>query len=142
MDLSKLSQILQGEAKFRFKQVYQSLYQDYISDWQQISVLPLSLRERLIKECPLDIQGVIVKDKNDKRAEKALITFSDGISVEAVLIRHRDGRHTLCLSSQAGCALACSFCATGKAGFKRNLSAEEIEQQYLFWARHLVVENK
>jgi 23S rRNA (adenine2503-C2)-methyltransferase len=142
MDLSQLSKVLQKEPKFRFKQVYQALYQDLISDWQEASVLPLALREHLKLECPLDIQFELIKEPGKKATEKALITFPDGAKVETVLIRHRDGRHTLCLSSQVGCALNCSFCATGQAGFTRDLEANEIVEQFFFWARQLKEEGR
>ncbi|HQL34821.1 MAG TPA: 23S rRNA (adenine(2503)-C(2))-methyltransferase RlmN [bacterium] len=142
MDLSKLSGILQTEPKFRFRQVYQALYGELISDWAQASVLPLNLRERLNQDCPLDITAEISVDPGDKSSLKALLTWADGVSVETVLMRHRDGRHTICLSSQAGCPLGCAFCATGQGGFFRNLSADEIVQQFIFWARFLKQENK
>ena len=137
MDLSKLSEIIQAEPKFRFKQVYQAIYVDLIDDWKQASVLPLSLRERLNVECPLSIKAELEKDSNDKRSEKALIYFEDKVAVETVLIRQRNHRYTVCVSSQAGCALGCKFCATGEAGFIRNLSASEIVEQFFFWARRL-----
>ncbi|MBN2884905.1 23S rRNA (adenine(2503)-C(2))-methyltransferase RlmN [Patescibacteria group bacterium] len=137
MNLSKLSEILQAEPKFRFKQVYQALYIDLVDDWQQVSVLPLALRERLNIECPLSIEAELQKDTTDKRSEKAMIYFDDKVAVETVLIRQRNQRYTVCLSSQAGCALGCAFCATGAAGFTRNLSAEEIVEQFFFWARRL-----
>lgn len=142
MDLSKLSGILQAEPKFRFRQAYQALYREFISNWSQASVLPLSLRERLNQDCPLDIVAETSIDPEDKYSLKALITFTDGVSVETVLMRHRDGRHTICLSSQAGCPLGCAFCATGQGGFFRNLSAEEIVQQFIFWARYIKAEDK
>lgn len=142
MNISQLSEVLKNQPKFRFKQAYQAVYQDYISDWQEASVLPIALRAQLNELCPLDINGELIKDKLKKEAEKVLITYDDDVTIETVLIRHRDGRHTICLSSQAGCPLACSFCATGAAGFERDLSAEEIQQQYIFWARQLKKENK
>lgn len=135
MNITKLSEILQSEPKFRFKQAYQALYQDLIDDWSKASVLPLSLRERLNEECPITIKAEVVVDGD--YTEKALIYFEDGVAVETVLMKNRDGRQTVCVSSQAGCPLACSFCATGAAGFIRNLSAVEIIEQYFFWARRL-----
>ncbi len=142
MDLSKLSAILQTEPKFRFKQAYQALYVDLITDWAQASVLPLALRERLNQECPLSIAAEVNLDTDRTNSEKALITFEDQVSVETVLMRHRDGRHTVCLSSQAGCPLGCTFCATGAGGFFRNLEADEIVQQFFFWARRLRAEGR
>ena len=90
----------------------------------------------------MDITAEISVDPGDKSSLKALLTWADGVSVETVLMRHRDGRHTICLSSQAGCPLGCAFCATGQGGFFRNLSADEIVQQFIFWARFLKQENK
>lgn len=142
MNLSKLSQVLQKEPKFRFKQIYHALYQDLISDWSQASVLPLALRDKLNAECPLGIKAELIKEAGKKGAEKALITFADDSIVETVLIRHRDGRHTLCLSVQVGCALNCAFCATGQAGFSRNLEVNEILEQFFFWSRQLKFENR
>lgn len=84
----------------------------------------------------------------DKNTIKALITLKDGLKIETVLMRHKprsrasslrgkDKRNTICVSSQIGCPLACTFCATGKMGFKRNLEAWEIVEQVLFFARYL-----
>lgn len=134
MNTEKLSSILQGQAKFRFKQVEKALYQDYISNWQDLSVLPKELREQLNIECPLDIKAELIGGK------KALITFADGKEVETVLIKQKHGdsfRYTICISSQVGCALGCAFCATGDMGFSRNLEASEMLEQVIFWARHL-----
>ncbi|NCB20405.1 MAG: 23S rRNA (adenine(2503)-C(2))-methyltransferase RlmN [Clostridia bacterium] len=137
MDISQLSKTLKALPKYRFNQAFQAVYQDYISDWQELSVFPLALRADLNLICPLTINGKVIKDGTNRDTEKALITYKDGVVVETVLIRHRDKRHTLCLSTQAGCPLACSFCATGNAGFQRDLTSEEIQQQYIFWAREL-----
>lgn len=136
MDISNLSNILQKEAKFRFKQAHKALFSDFISDWQDVSVFPLELRQKLARDCPLEIKSQIFKSDN-KKTTKALITFNDNLSVETVLIRQKDNRFTVCLSSQIGCPLACNFCVSGSMGFKRNLSKMEIIEQFLFWARYL-----
>ncbi len=136
MDISNLSNILQKEAKFRFKQAYKALFSDFISDWQDVSVFPLELRKKLSENCPLEIKSQIL-DSNNKKSSKALITFSDNLSVETVLIKQKDNRYTVCLSSQIGCPLACNFCLSGKMGFKRNLCKLEIIEQFLFWSRYL-----
>lgn len=141
MNLSKLSNILKKEPKFRFQQAFKSLYQDVISDWSQASVLPLSLRETLNKECPLGINYELIEDLDRGRVKKALIIFEDNVKVETVLIRNKDKRYTICLSSQAGCPLACVFCSTGKSGFIRNLTAAEILEQAFFWLRHIKSKN-
>jgi len=142
MNLSHLSKILQTEPKYRFVQVNKAVWQDFISSWQEMSNLPRGLKERLDAECPLDIPAQLDKNTNRNKSLKALITLFDGESVETVLIRHKDKRNTVCVSSQVGCALACEFCATGDFGFRRNLTAEEIVVQVVFWARYLKAEKK
>jgi 23S rRNA (adenine2503-C2)-methyltransferase len=136
MNLTNLSTILSSEPAYRFKQVGHLLYKDLIDDWNKASNLPKDLKEKLAAECPLEIKADILKS-GDRQAIKALITLDDGSRIETVLMRHSDKRRTICLSSQVGCPLGCSFCATGMLGFKRNLTKEEIIEQAIFWARYL-----
>jgi 23S rRNA (adenine2503-C2)-methyltransferase len=105
-------------------------------NWLEVKTFPLDLREKLNKECPLNISGQ-ANISEDRQAIKALIAFEDGLKVETVLMKHNDGRNTVCVSSQIGCPLGCAFCATGKMGFKRNLHDFEIVEQILFFARYL-----
>jgi len=146
MNLNNLSTILAAEPKFRYTQINQALFKDFISSWEEASSLPKVLREKLILECPLDIKAEILKSVNGPKSSKALITLVDGELVETVLIRQHgkdhEGRNTICVSTQVGCPLACAFCATGQNGFSRNLSAEEIIEQLVFWGRYLVKEGK
>jgi len=142
MNLSKLSAILQSEPKYRFAQVNKAVWQDFISSWQEVSSLPKTLREKLELECPLEIAAEIDKNSSKNKSVKALITLDDGEAVETVLIRQKDKRNTVCVSSQVGCALACEFCATGSFGFRRNLKSEEIVEQVIFWSRYLKAEKK
>ncbi|MBU4275021.1 23S rRNA (adenine(2503)-C(2))-methyltransferase RlmN [Patescibacteria group bacterium] len=147
MNITKLKDILKKEPPYRLKQVEKIIFQDLINDWSQAKVLPVGLREELNKKCPLkiDFQASVSKDE---KTVKALIILEDGLKIETVLMRHqprdktstprdKDCRNTVCVSSQAGCPLGCSFCATGKSGFKRNLKASEIVEQILFFARLL-----
>src|SRR3989344_5701279 len=69
----------------------------------------------------------------DNQSIKAVFTLEDGAKIESVLMKHADGRRTVCLSSQVGCAICCEFCATGQQGFKRNLSVQEIIDQISFF---------
>lgn len=142
MNLSKLSSILQTEPKYRFAQVNKALWVDFVSQWSEASSLPKALREKLENECPLEITAEIDKNKSHNKSVKALITLFDGEAIETVLIRQKDQRDTVCVSSQVGCPLACEFCATGNFGFRRNLKSEEIVEQVLFWSRYLKAENK
>lgn len=140
MNLENIKLILEGQPKFRYKQVYQAIYNDLIGDWMENSTLPLSLREELNQECPLEIQAELFGSEKSE-TQKALLTLADNNKVETVLMRHEDGRCTVCVSSQVGCPLGCAFCATGKLGFKRNLTVDEIISQVLFFARLLKKEN-
>lgn len=136
MELVQIQKILDKEPKYRLKQANKVLFQDLIRDWQEATVFPVDLREKLNKKFPIRIsaQTFFSKDKNTVRA---LIALDDGLKTETVLMHHQDKRNTVCVSSQIGCPLGCSFCATGKMGFKRNLSAWEIVKQVLFLARYL-----
>lgn len=150
MDLSKLSTVLADQPSYRYRQVNKFLFQDYISSWDEASSLPKSLREELAKNCPLEIEAEVLVSGQSKKSRKALIKLEDGELVETVLIQQKgkevskdDGgegfnfRNTVCISSQVGCPLNCAFCATGQSGFTRNLSAEEIISQVVFWQRFL-----
>jgi len=136
MDFLVLEDFLKGEPNYRFKQVKEALYGDLIENWNEATVLPLPLRKNLEKNFPLSVEAETFVSK-DKRTTRALIELRDGLKVEAVLMQHKDKRNTVCVSSQIGCPLGCLFCATGKMGFKRNLSASEIVEQVLFFARRL-----
>lgn len=140
MNLNNLKNVLVGQPKFRFGQAYKAIYQDLISDWNENTTLPLNLREQLNQECSLEIKAELFgSDKSE--TQKALLTLDDDSKIETVLMRHEDGRRTVCVSSQVGCSLGCAFCATGKLGFKRNLTVNEIISQVLFFARILKKEN-
>lgn len=138
MNLSILHQVIKDEAKFRHSQIEQAVFVDLIDNWDQATVLPKSLREKLNAECPLDIPAELIKTSGRKESTiKALIKLEDGKEIEAVLIRQPGARNTVCVSSQVGCPLHCAFCATGQLGFSRNLKAHEIVEQVLLFMREL-----
>ncbi|OGZ79585.1 MAG: 23S rRNA (adenine(2503)-C(2))-methyltransferase [Candidatus Staskawiczbacteria bacterium RIFOXYD2_FULL_37_9] len=154
MDLENLEKILENEPDFRLKQANEAVFKKYISDWSDATFFTKELREKLNKECPLEILAETLFSKNQKTnnthilttvkngvsgadSVKAKITLKDGLEIETVLMRHEDGRNTVCVSSQVGCPLGCLFCATGKMGFKRNLSVNEILEQAIFFNRYL-----
>ncbi|MGA2417849.1 MAG: 23S rRNA (adenine(2503)-C(2))-methyltransferase RlmN [Candidatus Staskawiczbacteria bacterium] len=140
MDLEKLEKILAGEPGFRVKQANEAVFKNFISDWSSATFFTDVLREKLNKECPLKIDAEVLVSKKENSV-KAKITLSDGLQIETVLMAHRDGRNTVCVSSQVGCPLGCLFCATGKMGFKRNLTTDEILEQVIFFERYLKNEN-
>jgi 23S rRNA (adenine2503-C2)-methyltransferase len=141
MDLTKLEKILADEPKYRLKQAIQAAYVDFASNWDEVMTLPKTLRDTLNKEAPLGIQSDVQESK-DRDSSKVLITMHDGLAIETVLLKHSDGRRTVCVSSQVGCPLACTFCATGQMGYKRNLTAMEIIEQVMFWSRELKQANE
>jgi len=145
MNFLCLQKILSNKPPFRLKQARQAIFRDLAEDWNKASALPLALREKLNRECPLKIKGELIGSKEEKNALKAVLTMADGLKIETVLMRHQtkaSPRNTVCVSSQAGCALGCSFCATGAGGLKRSLTAEEIVEQVLFFARFLKKQNE
>lgn len=136
----KIEQVLKNEPIYRIRQAREAVYQKLISDWSQATNLPKNLRDILNENCPLEIDAEIFKSK-DGKTTKALLRLADGLNIECVLMRHKDrdegNRNTVCVSTQVGCSLGCTFCATGKMGFKRNLTGDEIVNQILFFARKL-----
>ncbi len=132
-----------GEASFRAKQVYSWLFQHLVTDFFQMTNIPLALRTRLAEEA--SIGPMIVRSEQhskDDRTRKILLELADGKLVESVLmlypsIGESSPRATVCVSSQAGCAYGCTFCATGQMGFDRHLSSGEIVAQVLYFAREL-----
>lgn len=135
MDFSALEKELSQEPAFRLKQAKKAVFRDLIEDWRKLTVFSALLREKLAAACPLSIKAEIFESA-DQETIKALIELEDSLKVETVLMRH-GGRNTVCVSSMVGCPLACEFCATGKMGFKRHLTAGEIAEQVLFFARLL-----
>ena len=141
MDLSNLEKVLADEPGYRLKQANDAVYKNFISDWSEATFFTKDLRDRLNKECPLKIEAdVLISKKED--SVKARISLKDGLKIESVLMRHKDGRNTVCVSSQVGCPLGCLFCATGKMGFKRNLTCDEIIEQVIFFDRYLKSEKQ
>ena len=133
--------ILGKHPKFRLDQAKRDLFKDLIGNWQDSTVLPKDLKGELEDKFPIDISAETVVSKEGDTI-KAVIELEDGVVIETVLMRHRDGRNTVCTSSQAGCPLNCAFCATGMMGFKRSLSSWEMVRQVLFFARLLKKEEK
>jgi len=134
MESTAIKKILADQPAYRHRQIQEAIYQKLISNWEEATALPKDLRDRLAGEAPLEIKAEIIADG---ATQKAAIALTDGNIIESVLIKNADGRNTVCVSSQVGCALGCLFCATGQNGYKRNLTAEEIVAQALLFARLL-----
>jgi len=126
-----------GEPSFRATQVWQGLYRQFWSTPDEFTNLPAPFRKKLAENfrfAPLAPAQSL--HSSDGETVKTLFQLPDGRSIEAVLM-HYDVRRTLCISTQAGCAMGCVFCATGQMGFKRHLTSGEIVEQVLYYARHL-----
>lgn len=141
MDLEKLYKILADQPKYRTQQAKDAIFKRLASNWSEATNLSKDLKDKLNKECPLEINGQIF-ESNKTNTSKALITLHDNWQIETVMMSHKDGRHTVCVSTQVGCPLGCTFCATGKLGLKRNLKVEEMLEQVLFFSRILKKQNK
>jgi 23S rRNA (adenine2503-C2)-methyltransferase len=134
MDLDLLRSTLGDEPAFRERQVWRWLSAG-ASSYDEMTDLPGALRERLAAEVPLSTLTVVRESQASDGTVKTLFHTGDGRAVEAVLMRYRDGRRSVCVSSQSGCPLTCTFCATGKMRFGRNLTAWEILDQVLHFRR-------
>ena len=143
LDLNSLTALMAswGEPAYRAKQIWQGLYQHFYNSPSQFPNIPKPLREKMSIELDfIGIEPVRVYDSSDKHTRKTLFKLYDGHFIEAVLM-HYDKRRTLCISTQAGCAMGCVFCATGQMGFKRHLSSGEIVAQAMYYAHMLHEEN-
>ncbi len=144
LDLPALTELLLSwdEPSYRAKQIWQGLYQRFWNTPDQFTSLPKSLREKLSANLRWDALTPDLKlASSDNQTIKTLFKLHDGKVIEAVLMRY-DRRRTLCISTQAGCAMGCVFCATGQMGFKRHLSSGEIAAQVMYYARLLNEQNE
>ena len=126
-----------GQPTYRARQVWEWIYQRFAGDFASMTNLPKALRDQLTAAAtitPLRLATQVVS--NDRDTLKALFLLLDGQTIETVLMLY-DERRTLCISSQAGCAMGCTFCATAQGGLARNLTAGEIVAQVLYFARYL-----
>jgi len=123
-----------GEPSYRAEQVWEWAARGARS-YKEMTNLPAALRERLAERVPLSSLKLVGEARSDDGTVKALFETGDGRPLEAVLMRFRDGRRSVCLSSQSGCPLTCRFCATGQMRFGRNLTTSEILDQALHFRR-------
>ncbi len=125
-----------GEPSYRGRQLAHWLYQRGATSFAEMTDLPSSLRARLAEEAQLtSLVRVTAIAADDGDTIKYLLRLSDGATIETVYMRYQDGRRSVCISTQVGCGMGCTFCATGLAGLSRNLSAAEIIDQVLLVQR-------
>ncbi len=140
-DLSyrELSELLTdwGEPPFRADQVWRWLYHSLANDFQAMGNLPAPLRTQLAAHLDLSpLEIVAEQDSASGQTRKVALRLADGNTIETVLMHYND-RRTVCVSTQAGCGMGCTFCATGQGGLARNLTAGEIVAQVLLFARQI-----
>jgi 23S rRNA (adenine2503-C2)-methyltransferase len=136
MDLAVLEETLaaRGEPGYRAGQVWEWAARG-AAGFDEMTNLPAALREELARDVPFSTLSVEAEARSRDGTVKTLFHTHDGHPLEAVLMTYRDGRRSLCLSSQSGCPLTCTFCATGQMRFRRNLTGSEILDQALHFRR-------
>ena len=132
-DREELAALLAGEPRYRLDQVWAGLYTQ-LAPPADITTMPKALRERIARDLPTSLTQVVRRVSDGGDTVKYLWELHDGSRIETVLMLYPD-RVTVCVSSQAGCAMACGFCATGQAGFTRQLTVGEIVEQVVVAAR-------
>ncbi|GIN39291.1 hypothetical protein J19TS1_22400 [Heyndrickxia oleronia] len=119
---------------FRMNQILNAIFKERISKFCEMSVLPKSLREILVKEFGESILGIVpLKEQYSEQVTKVLFGISGNEKIETVNMKYKAGWESFCISSQCGCNFGCKFCATGDIGLKRNLTSDEITDQILYF---------
>jgi 23S rRNA (adenine2503-C2)-methyltransferase len=134
LDLLHARLAARGDRSFRARQVWEWVARG-ASGYDEMTNLPMRLRRTLADEVPFSTLTPVDEAESRDGTIKTLFRTHDGHPVEAVLMRYRDGRRSICISSQSGCPLTCTFCATGQMRFGRNLTASEILDQALHFRR-------
>ena len=132
-----------GEPSYRAKQIWEGVYKHLWNDPEQFSNLSKPLRSQLAQSFEFNsLSPKINLTSRDGSTQKILFNLQDEQAIEAVLMHYTDDRRTLCISTQAGCAMGCVFCATGQMGFRRHLTTGEIVEQVLYYARQLAAKGQ
>jgi 23S rRNA (adenine2503-C2)-methyltransferase len=134
VNLDRVAEALAGEPDYRVRQVWEWVARG-ASSYDEMTNLPTPARARLAERAPFSTLTLTHEARSRDGTVKALFHTHDGHPLEAVLMRYRDGRRSVCVSSQSGCPLTCTFCATGQMRFRRNLDTWEILDQALHFRR-------
>ncbi|HNW85125.1 MAG TPA: 23S rRNA (adenine(2503)-C(2))-methyltransferase RlmN [Candidatus Cryosericum sp.] len=139
MDLDRCDTVLKdlGQPAYRARQIKLAVYRDLAQGYEDIPTIPRPLRQELAARMPFDELRLETSRRSPDGATKNLFLTQDGLAIESVLIPHESGSRTVCVSTEAGCQIGCTFCATGHLGFQRALTPFEIADQVLFFARQL-----
>lgn len=127
-----------NEPEWRWRQIEAALFKLNFTGWADMLTLSKAMRQVLADQIPwLTIAPATILISQNQSTRKALLKLIDGEHIETVLMPNRRGQYSVCVSSQVGCAMRCSFCATGRMELKRNLTADEISDQLRFWLYYL-----
>jgi 23S rRNA (adenine2503-C2)-methyltransferase len=142
LDRAALETLLKdwGQPAFRAGQVWEWVFEKRAESFDEMTNLPKALRERLAAETRLGSLEIVAEQSSKDGTVKRLYKLTDGQLIESVLMPYDDDRRTACISTQAGCAMGCVFCATGQMGFARHLTATEIFEQAMRYSRLLEAE--
>lgn len=145
----QLKDLLSSQPRYKYDQIWQGKFDPRFNSYEEITTLSKDLRG-LAKDLPwMSVKLKYLQKSETDNTQKALLELQDGETVETVLMgrinkketREQEMRYTVCLSTQVGCPMGCTFCATGTLGMKRNLSVEELVDQFRFWQKYLREEN-
>lgn len=136
LDLEELQNLVKelGQPAFRAKQLNEWIHEKNACSFDEMTNLPAAMREKLSERFSFNVPVELVKQVSKDGSRKYLLQFADGVSVETVGMPNRN-KLAVCISSQAGCAMGCAFCATGLAGLSRSLTAQEMVDQVLHVSR-------
>lgn len=136
LDLGELQNLVKelGQPAFRAKQLNEWIHEKNVCSFDEMTNLPVAMREKLSERFSFNVPVELVKQVSKDGSRKYLLQFADGVSVETVGMPNRN-KLAVCISSQAGCAMGCAFCATGLAGLSRSLTAQEMVDQVLHVSR-------
>ena len=136
LDLEELQNLVKelGQPAFRAKQLNEWIHEKNACSFDEMTNLPVAMREKLSERFSFNVPVELVKQVSKDGSRKYLLQFADGVSVETVGMPNRN-KLAVCISSQAGCAMGCAFCATGLAGLFRSLTAQEMVDQVLHVSR-------
>lgn len=136
LDLEELQNLVKelGQPAFRAKQLNEWIHEKNVCSFDEMTNLPVAMREKLSERFSFNVPVELVEQVSKDGSRKYLLQFADGVSVETVGMPNRN-KLAVCISSQAGCAMGCAFCATGLAGLSRSLTAQEMVDQVLHVSR-------
>jgi 23S rRNA (adenine2503-C2)-methyltransferase len=133
------TELFPGAPVFRLKQLQSALFDRRIKSLDDLTTFPVEWRSKMAEQDFrwFSYKDTLVQASKNRDTFKALLTLHDGKQIETVLMQNKRGHFSVCVSSQVGCAMACTFCATGKLGLLRSLTVDEILDQYRFWEQYL-----